>query len=252
MYIIHGAFSVLCIKFVTFYLTHRLTRFSPRYICNEIKVNDDTISLSGEVMSGAVGYVGYSYKFYDDSIYIKMISDFPQHNSTWYFDINITDKKIKTINKIVFWHEEEKYQKTIWGRNNGLGDEQEIRNSDITCENVIVQDDYMKFQGSFEAKGFGYSSCVYQYANNVLYLMPQMNLIPDYAENNKIIVEIKGEMIGNVNKIVIGRADEASNQVVWDRESGFIGSKGEKGYIVPMLGYSFTFIVKRGFIGDGD
>ena len=204
---------------------------------NSVKIEDDVLEYVTGVSFIEFAISKLSYKIEENVLYIEVAlgcnSDFSGATNLQGADglqLSIKDKRILNVKKIILWDEDENNRIPIWGRTNGDSEPKLITSDEAIHDNVHVESDYLEYSGEFTSLEKGYELCYYQLVGDTLYIQPIVNWMPDFAAGGKIYIRFEGEQCSQINRIVFGGRSLPDNQIIWDRERGFLGAEGERGY----------------------
>ena len=89
------------------------------FLIKKVEVISDIVECEGITCIGGIGFgfSGYSYRFFEDILYIHMRADMAPYwigTHDGIFKIRIEDERVRDINRIILWDENESDNVTIW------------------------------------------------------------------------------------------------------------------------------------------
>jgi hypothetical protein len=191
-----------------------------------VNVIDDYVEYQGEILSSSLGFSEYSYWISENILFIVIQANLiPDYAETGKIDIRIEDKRICDISRVVLYDINEDHHETVWGRINGFSVPQKAKIEDVVTIDVQVGDEYVVYKGIIYSEMFGYSGYTYAIKSNVdssvLYIIPYVNLLPDFADDGIIDVMIERSFIQNLSMIILGDEKDNNKVVIWEKDNGF-------------------------------
>jgi len=205
-----------------------------------IDVTDDSAEYYGAVSGKDQVFATYTYEISDGILYISPWYNYEPGTGTEKpekVNIKIQDEKIRTVSKVIIGDRSNEHEQIIWDRENGfrgtngtygMGLYQNPRY--ITSYIFNVKNDCVEYGGFLLSGAIGFSGYSYTISEDTLYICPEVTFGDRFYITNDLHIIIQDRKIRDIKTIIVGRADDNNREIVWDRESGFIGSEYAKVY----------------------
>jgi len=213
--------------------------FKPdRFSTRNAYVKNNYFVYQGELVYGNYGVSYYEYKISGSNLYLHLkAGHYPHFAETGMIDIKIKNKRMKDIEKIILWDEDEENCRTIWVRGIGFTPKIYAEPRNIISYDVTVEDDCIVYKGEINSDIFGYYGYGYGRGFNgdtgilTYYIWIACNFMPDITASKTFEIRIEDESISKlrIDRIVFGVPYyNADVEVIWEREKGFVGQNGAK------------------------